>query len=259
LILRELGADLWRELDYIKSVIVENAKNYQVWHHRKCVVEQIRAQIGDKYHASGHSDLMAKELSELAEEEKRFVSVMIRQDSKNYHGWQHRQWVVNEFKGFAGELEYTEELMDDDIRNNSAWNHRYYVIRNTTGFVAPFLDTEIQYTCHKIGLAPNNESAWNYLRGIMAEVGLNASDVVNSMCDDLRKSLETHRSPHLLSFIIDAIDESLSGQTVPVDSRLLGKALELCAQLSTRIDVIRKEYWDYIARDLNSRFGGSTQ
>ncbi|CAG2123025.1 unnamed protein product, partial [Medioppia subpectinata] len=155
LVIQELGSDLRGELDYIKSVIVDNAKNYQVWHHRKCIVENVKQQIVDKHTASGHKDLMEKELSDLVDEEKRFVALMIRQDSKNYHGWQHRQWVINDFKRFEGELEYTSELMDDDIRNNSAWNHRYYVIFNTTGFVGPVLESEIKFTLEKIVLAPN--------------------------------------------------------------------------------------------------------
>lgn len=194
------------------------------------------------------------QLKELATEEKVFLAFMIRQDSKNYHCWQQRQWLVNDFNEFDEELDYTEELIDDDIRNNSAWNHRYYVIRNTTGFVDPVLDSETRFTCHKIRLAPNNESAWNYLKGILAKDGLNSKPEVQQMCGELYKNLDSHRSPHVLAFMVDSIEEKLSQQSEP-DRELLDEGLLLCQQLATKIDVIRKEYWNYVARDLQHNYG----
>ena len=179
---------------------------------------------------------------------------MIRQDSKNYHCWQQRQWLVNDFEEFDDELSYTEELIDDDIRNNSAWNHRYYVIRNTTGFVESVLISEVNFVTNKIKLAPNNESAWNYLKGILAKAGLNSYQAVQQMCEELHKNLESHRSPHLLAFMIDSIEETLSKQTKP-DQKLLNDSINLCQQLATKIDVIRKEYWNYIARELQHNYG----
>ena len=195
-----------------------------------------------------------RDLKDLVKEEKIFTAFMIKQDSKNYHCWQHRQWLVNDFQQFDGELDYTEELLEDDIRNNSAWNHRYYIIENTTGFDGSVLESEVKFTSHRIRLAPNNESAWNYLKGILAKVGLNSMDSVQQMCEELNKTIESHRSPHLLAFMVDSIESRLSAQTKP-DSELLNKGLKLCEQLATKIDVIRKEYWNYMARDLKNNFG----
>ncbi len=190
----------------------------------------------------------------MAKEEKIFVAFMAKQDSKNYHGWQHRQWLIKEFNQFDGELDYTEELIEDDIRNNSAWNQRYYVISNTTGFTDPVLNNEIEFTCHKIRLAPNNESAWNYLRGILSPIGINSYDLVKQMCEELYETIETHRSPHLLSFMVDSIDDLLEKQ-LKKDENLLNKGLKLCEDLANQIDSIRKEYWNYIARQLQYNYG----
>ena len=63
-----------------------------------------------------------------------FIAEILKKDAKNYHAWQHRQWVLNEFKLWDKELDFVTQLLDDDLRNNSAWNQRYYCIRNTTGF-----------------------------------------------------------------------------------------------------------------------------
>jgi len=286
LTINELKKDLFKELKYIETVIIDNAKNYQVWHHRKCIVEAIRQQLLSKdSRAEGDIGINAtissnyllfdkllkiflnitksfkicfialgrqRELSEVAENEKIFVAFMIKQDSKNYHGWQHRQWVIKEFNAWNSELDYTQELIEDDIRNNSAWNHRYYVISNTTGFVGEVLNSEIKFTSHQIKLAPNNESSWNYLRGILSSVGLNYDESVNKMCEDLYKNRET-RSSHLASFMVDCIEELLSSQTKP-DNNLLTEALRLCEELASQIDVIRKEYWNFIARELQNNY-----
>jgi hypothetical protein len=55
---------------------------------------------------------------------------MLEQDSKNYHVWSYRQWLVKRFDLFdkPEELEWTAEMIEDDVRNNSAWNHRYYLV-----------------------------------------------------------------------------------------------------------------------------------
>lgn len=51
-----------------------------------------------------------------------------------------------------------------DVRNNSAWNYRYYIL-----FSKPepptddVIDKEIEFTKHKIQLAPNNSCGWSYL------------------------------------------------------------------------------------------------
>lgn len=52
-------------------------------------------------------------------------------DTKNYHTWAYRQWLLAEFNSpelWAGELEFVEEMLRDDIRNNSAWHHRFFVV-----------------------------------------------------------------------------------------------------------------------------------
>jgi len=54
---------------------------------------------------------------------------MFEHDSKNYHVWSYRQWLVKRFALWdAGELEAIEDLLEKDVRNNSAWNHRYFVV-----------------------------------------------------------------------------------------------------------------------------------
>ena len=73
-----------------------------------------------------------------------FLESILHLDEKNYHAWQHRQWVIKEFGLWDKELEYVEKLLTRDLRNNSAWNQRYFVISNTTGFTEEVIHNEVK-------------------------------------------------------------------------------------------------------------------
>ena len=68
-----MGIDLHIELQYIDTYAEENPKNYQIWHHRRVVVEL----LGDLTSAA-------------AEHELEFTSNVLHEDNKNYHAWSFR-------------------------------------------------------------------------------------------------------------------------------------------------------------------------
>jgi len=77
-------------------------------------------------------------------------------------------------KNLTQHAKTTLGLLVDDIRNNSAWNHRFFIVFDTLPLHSPKLtseefkaivDREIEFTKQQILKAPNNPSAWNYLRG----------------------------------------------------------------------------------------------
>lgn len=64
---------------------------------------------------------------------------MIEDESKNYHAWQHRQWVVEKFNLFSQqELDYSAGLIIEDMRNNSAWNYRYFILQGLDALKVSF-------------------------------------------------------------------------------------------------------------------------
>lgn len=79
-----------------------------------------------------------------------FTAKIFQGDAKNYHAWQHRQWVIREFDLWDNELTYIEGLLREDLRNNSAWNQRYFVINNTTQFTDDVIDREIRFVTDEI-------------------------------------------------------------------------------------------------------------
>ena len=69
---------------------------------------------------------------------------------------------------YDDELQYVDRLISDDMRNNSAWNERFFVVKQT-GITDEVVLAEITYVLNRIRLIKNNESPWNYLRGILLE------------------------------------------------------------------------------------------
>lgn len=230
-ILQGINSDLNEELKYVEEVILDNPKNYQVWHHRRVIIEWL-----------------SDPSSELA-----FTAKVLSMDAKNYHAWQHRQWVIRTYNLWNSELDFTDFLIEQDIRNNSAWNQRFFVIEHM-GLTAESVREELNYTMNRIHLIKNNESSWNYLRGILQrsnESLITYSDVVQ-FAEGLFS--EGVRSPYLLSFLFDVYVERSLKQPDKNNDELdddgphenKNKAIELCELLEKRHDTVRNKYWKYM-------------
>ena len=151
---------LSNEFAYTANMALENPKNYQVWNHMRLVSQA----LGEK---SAERNIAA-------------TAKALDLDSKNIHAWTHRAWCVRAFSLHDKEKEYTSLKIQEDVRNNSAWNERFQVVfgegvagdgesKSTKQSAEEFfkrVDGEIQFAESKIKIAPDNESAWNYLRGI---------------------------------------------------------------------------------------------
>lgn len=77
------------ELVFLDDLIEEAQKSYQYWHHRRSIVE-----ISQEY-----------------ENEKSFTASVFAQESKNFHCWCYRIWVIRRFDLFEGELDFAEEML----------------------------------------------------------------------------------------------------------------------------------------------------
>ena len=187
----------------------------------------------------------------LPSKELAFLERMFSKDAKNYHVWSYRQWLVRRFALWDDELPYIETLLQADVRNNSAWNHRWFVVFGrhsdpakqgigkgaTERELGPgVLDREVSYAKEKIVLAPQNQSPWNYLRGILKKrrEGLREGKAFAEQFADLNNEAKV-RSSHALDLLADIYAEEQRKEES-------GKALQL---LASKYDPIRKNYWNY--------------
>lgn len=247
-ILFALGVPVPEEMAWLNGVALANLKNYQIWHHRHLLVDQ--------YFPAIERDEAARE--EFAQKETEFMTRMLEEDAKNYHVWSYRSFLVRKLGLWkaAGERErrLVEEMVDQDVRNNSAWSHRFFVVfsdpeQSTEGSGATehdpkvpgaIVDREIAYALDKIRLAPQNQSPWNYLRGVLVKGGRKLGSV-REAAEEYVKSLGTEeeeeevRSTHALDLLAEIYAEQ--GEREKAD---------LCLKrLAEKWDPIRAGYWGW--------------
>jgi protein farnesyltransferase/geranylgeranyltransferase type-1 subunit alpha len=232
---------LRKEIEWLNPTALRHQKNYQIWHHRQTIVDKIGSPEG----------------------EQDFVAQMFALDQKNYHVWSYRQWLVKRFDLWdAGELEAIEEMLKTDVRNNSAWNHRWFIVfgrdpktfedkervRREVEYVSNHLifsiflpNAQHRFSKNAIRLAPQNQSPWNYLRGLIRQAhGPAAISLASFMNFALEFASiddpDNISSSHALDLLADiyANEENKNEEA--------SKALDL---LASRYDPIRENYWNY--------------
>jgi protein farnesyltransferase/geranylgeranyltransferase type-1 subunit alpha len=148
------------------------------------------------------------------------------------------------------ELEYVDHLLDGDVRNNSAWNQRYFVIAHTIGFKDDVIERELDYVEKRISNYPDNESSWNYLRGIVRFRSTELNDQrVWKFCEQLYKGPFQQEQLHrqqwrfLLAYMVELLADDEREEKREENKRMIQ---ELGEQLASKIDPIRRKYWRYI-------------
>ncbi|KAL5121883.1 CAAX geranylgeranyltransferase alpha subunit [Pleosporales sp. CAS-2024a] len=216
----ELGISLQDEIAWLNPTALKHLKNYQIWHHRHTMIDALGSPAG----------------------EADFINTMLEQDSKNYHVWSYRQWLVKRFDLFdlPEELAWTADMIAADVRNNSAWNHRYYLVVGGGGGKASedVARREIEYTQAAIRKAPQNQSPWNYLLGILRAAQLPKSTIKAFALEfaDVDQPDKAVHSSHALDVLADMYAEEENSQ------EQAAKALDL---LATKYDPIRANYWNF--------------
>ena len=147
-----LGRDWLEELEWVTDLAADNPKNYQIWQYRKQLIMRIVPGArsgsgggGAAAAAAGSAKLPSAEgVAAVLAAEPRFVEEHLSDDSKNYHAWAYRQWLVGTFglweaggpleaggataEQHDGEMAFVERMISADVCNNSAWNHRFAVV-----------------------------------------------------------------------------------------------------------------------------------
>lgn len=218
--LSKLKSSLPDEITWLNLTALKHLKNYQIWHHRQTVIDALGSPEG----------------------EPDFIATMLEQDSKNYHVWSYRQWLVKRFSLFDSEeeLRWTEDMIYVDVRNNSAWNHRWFLVvggKNGQAIGEDVLKREMEYAKSAVRRAPQNQSPWNYLKGLVRKAPLPIATLKDFALEfaDMRRPDDIYSS-HALDLLADIYGEEENSKEEAK------QALDL---LATRFDPIRAHYWNY--------------
>jgi protein farnesyltransferase/geranylgeranyltransferase type-1 subunit alpha len=222
----ELPATLLTELEFLNPLSLKHLKNYQIWQHRQTIITALGQW----------------------QQDPPFLEKMLALDAKNYHVWSYRQWMVNHFNLWDEKVEsdYVEKLLDEDVRNNSAWNHRWFLMFGRLEGNAELAKKEVvkrewDWAMEKIEKAPQNESAWNYIRGLLNK-GEGAGKIeIHEAIEAVKPYGETTvRSSYALDVLAMLYAEA--GQTQ--------EACDALDKLAEKYDPIRSGYWMYRKRQI---------
>ncbi len=179
---------------------------------------------------------------ELVDRDFALCDRLLEEDSKNYHVWSYRQWAVAKYGAWARELLFVEQCIKKDVRNNSAWNQRFWIGEHERWWEQ--LDVckrEWDWAMGEAAKAPNNESPWLFMQGILRRCGASAQTVVS--VQDLQARAGRWPMCIPLRALLVYVYEKVVGD--------LGSAIALCrGELATQLDTIHANYWNYKAGQL---------
>jgi len=237
----KLKYDLAKELVFSREIAEKSPKNYQLWWHRRIVIE-----AHNKDESTPSYDL---------KEEKQLLRSILVSDAKNYHAWSHYHWLLRTYKLYDDELQYLDQkLLVSDVRNNSAWNHRHFVVKQTTGFAdLKVLRREIAFCRSKIEKVAANQSVWYYYTQIV-------TGYLKQHCDDWKgermeqiKWIQSvlDKQPYAARAILFYVD--LLTDKENADKKALGEAKALLTLLANKVDRIRYNYYNHLGKEIDAQ------
>mmetsp|Transcript_34634 Transcript_34634/g.63691 ORF Transcript_34634/g.63691 Transcript_34634/m.63691 type:complete len:380 (+) Transcript_34634:86-1225(+) len=271
-----------KDLEWTDNLGGTNPKNYQLWYHRRALLE---------FRFEGKSVRESEEeaalLLSVAQKELEYVDKILEDDSKNYHAWSHRQWIIRTLDNptlWSTEIQYSHSKILSDPRNNSAWSQRWFALHEGSTIATDSSKTstilslekakeEANYALSGAKVDPYNESPWRYLIGIVMEQRRRArraeddadaehlaesSELVRESIKEIRemkRSMEHPLQPlpseggvsvSLLSALVDLLE-------IFADERESSEeAKALFGELAVE-DPVRRKYWRRREREISKK------
>lgn len=171
--LEQLGQDLVQgDLQLTFALLRKFPKCYWIWNHRNWVLvkaEEILEQTAAHKLWSGELFLVGK---------------MLNADSRNFHAWGYRRFVVAHLERLSpetsdalveSEFDYTTKMIKSNLSNFSAWHYRGQIIpellrrrQATNEARRKLFDDELGLICTAINTDPFDQSIWYYHQYLMS-------------------------------------------------------------------------------------------
>jgi geranylgeranyl transferase type-2 subunit alpha len=181
--LEQLGEDFVNsDLQLTFALLRKFPKCYWIWNHRDWILQK------------GETLLQPDIARKLWSGELHLVGKMLHADSRNFHAWGYRRFVVDQLERLQSsvpraehassdpdlaesEFEYTTKMINTNLSNFSAWHNRSRIIPqllNRRGADSAarrkFLDDELSKICTAINTDPFDQSIWYYHQYLMSTI-----------------------------------------------------------------------------------------
>ena len=123
--------------NYLAEIVLSNlASNYNCWYVKRMCFE--------------------KGVLEL-ETELTWSKEFLRENIKNFQGWEYRRFLVEQSKEVGDEFEYLDEVLESDEKNYHVWAYRVWLVQYSQQF-----EKEKERVMKWLSLDLMNNSAWSY-------------------------------------------------------------------------------------------------
>ncbi|KAH4922510.1 hypothetical protein HBI23_095430 [Parastagonospora nodorum] len=247
-------------------------KCYWIWNHRDWLLRRAESAMGEE----AAYKLWSGELQ--------LINKMLHADSRNFHAWGYRRFVVSQIERLStasanqtyslaeSEFEYTTKLIKTNLSNFSAWHNRSQLIpeilkeRNADAKARRiFLGKELSLMCEAINTDPFDQSIWFYHQYLLSTLSPSCPPhqlIVHDLTNGERQKYYEHEIEYIKEILEDESDckwiyEGLlrlaeayievDAGTGSVTTRDMGAWLE---ELK-RLDPLRRGRWEDLGRRLN--------
>ncbi|KAL4817585.1 hypothetical protein BDW67DRAFT_31330 [Aspergillus spinulosporus] len=220
------------DLQFLIPLLRSFPKCYWIWNYRLWLLDEAKR-------------LLPKAIArKVWQQELALVGKMLNLDSRNFHGWGYRRFVVETLENLSSdeenekslaesEFEYAKKMIGTNLSNFSAWHYRTKLIQRLLSEKSAsdeerkqILDDELELI-HRALCDPYDQSLWFYHQNLMCTFDPTKSS--QTMAPNLTK---TER----LNYIrreIEKIQEMLDGAE---DCKYLYQALIGCTSLAARVE-----------------------
>ncbi|KAF2190796.1 protein prenylyltransferase [Zopfia rhizophila CBS 207.26] len=253
-------------------------KCYWIWNHRHWILQKAESLL----------DVTTARRLWLGE--LQLVSKMLHSDSRNFHAWNYRRFVVTQLERIPvsatplpdatpskqslaeSEFEYTTKMIKTNLSNFSAWHNRSRLIPRLLdereadiATRRKMLDDELALICTAVNTDPFDQSIWYYHQFLMSTLSPDCPRQ-SRLALDLSNQDRQRYYEHEMEYIREILEDE-------EDCKWIYEALLHCASsyldidggtktfttvdmrswldALKRLDPLRKGRWDELSRSLN--------
>ncbi|KAK7525127.1 uncharacterized protein IWZ02DRAFT_224718 [Phyllosticta citriasiana] len=258
------------DLRFTIPLLIKFPKCYWIWNHRQWLLQQ-STELVPQSHAR-----------RLWQEELGLVGKMLSRDSRNFHGWSYRRFVVAHLEALPSEdgqntsmtepeFEYTTKMINTNLSNFSAWHNRTKLIprllderKANEETRREFLKAEFELIQKALYTDPYDQSLWFYHANLMSaldEATPKSARIILNLDVGVRQNFVEEELETIKDMLDGAEDckwiyQALLDTAVALKQLRGGNDLELEKEMAgwlselRKLDPLRSGRWDDLSKKL---------